>query len=361
MRMRVVRFFVPLATWTWMTSAAVAASPIEATQSFLNDLARLQELRAINQTEAVLVQGPVPSKWPIRVLVSPKTIDSTLRILEGSFVTVPIGKPQNNRVDGYLKITIDRAHVSTNNAKLGADLSVSIGYDPDLVNLPVGGLSVPVSVKALLLPASQQINQDGLITILKIVPYSISFGTMSSNIEAVANNFLSHLGVKDAITAWGDQLQVSIPSIVAKTPLDISFKSQTTEPFKKGGSTNIQTSLTRSPSTLELAFDRTIVTSSGVWMLGGLPPKPVVINPAAGPPPSQADLEKRRNELLAKLAPFNKPSDGLEISVNKSVMTGFVDKLLGGPPLEISIGTTDSTGTIESAIPIKDNVLGDVD
>src|SRR5262245_58041181 len=93
--MQTIRCAVLLALVSTVSSAQ-AASQLEMLQGALADLARLQELRAINQTEAVLGQGPSPSHWPLSAFLEMATIKSAIEVLDESTTMIPVGKVRNN-------------------------------------------------------------------------------------------------------------------------------------------------------------------------------------------------------------------------------------------------------------------------
>lgn len=126
----------------------------------------------------------------------------------------------------------------------------------------------------------------------------------------------------------------------------------------KIGSATLHFSMKRKSQDLE-ALDRFVVASNGIWLLGGLPPKAVPINPAGGPAPSQATLLQAQQKLANELMPFKNTQSLVEISLSSDHLTSFARRLVADP-LQIAVTTKKSEGKIATATPVKDNVLGNI-
>lgn len=150
--------------------ASYAGNSLDA---LIGDWARTLELQSINQTEAVLIQGPSPAKWPNRAFVPQSTVTSAIKLIEGAAIRFPIGAVRNDRVDGYVVVGIAKADIVTRDAGLGARLSLFAAYEPDLLTPPWSKARVSFDVSAILLPSNQQIVDNHIITYFKLLPLSI--------------------------------------------------------------------------------------------------------------------------------------------------------------------------------------------
>jgi hypothetical protein len=351
------RFAAALLVGTTLSNHSKAANSLDA---LIGDWARILELQSINQTEAIILQGPDPAKWPNRAFVPQSTVTSAIKLLEGAAIRFPIGNVRNNRVDGYVVVGVAKADIVSRDAGLGAKLSLFAAYERDLLTPPWSNTRLTFDVSAMLLSANQQVLDNHLITYFKILPLTVGTVNVPVDDGGAVNGLLSLLGSVSALNALTQKLQIPIPA--PNMPVDLSMETDTEVPMKDGddtvGSATLHFSMKRKPQEL-VAFDRFVMASNGIWLLGGLPPKAIPVNPAGGPAPSPASLLQAEQKLAKELAPFKNTRSLVEISLSSEQLTGFARRLVSDP-LDIIVTTKKSEGVISTATPFKDNVLGDV-
>ena len=339
-----------------LSPSALAGSSIDA---LIGDWARILELQSINQTEAILAQGSLPTNWPNRTFIPQSTITSAVKLIEGGAIRIPIGAPRNERVDGYGVIGISKTQLMTREAGLRVRLTVVAAYEPDLLTTPWSNTRISFDIDAALLPSSQEVVNNNLITYVKVLPHSIGNINVPVNDLGTVDGLLSQLDSVSALNALTERLQIPIP--IPKMTVDLSMDSDMDAPMKDGdgnpsGNAKLHFSMKRKPQSLEV-LDRIVIASNGIWLLGGLPPKPIPINPLAGPAPSEASLNLARSKLASQLAPFKNTISSVAITASASDLTNLANRLVADP-FDIDITTKESEGSIASASLVTDNVLG---
>jgi hypothetical protein len=341
-----------------LSRTALAASSIDA---LIGDWARILELQSINQTEAILAQGSLPTKWPNRIFIPQSTITGAVKLIEGAAIRIPIGTPRNERVDGYGVIGIGKAQLMARDAGLRVLLTVFAAYEPDLVTAPWSNTQISFDIDAALLPSNQQIVDGNLITYFKVLPHAIGNINVPVNDLGTVDGLLSQLDAVSALNALTERLQIPIP--IPKMTMDLSIESDADAPMKDGngkpiGNATLHFSMKRKPQGLEV-LDRIVIASDGIWLLGGLPPKPNPINPVAGPAPTETSLAMARTKLASELTPFKNTISSVTVTASAADLTDFANRLVADP-FDIGITTKKSEGSIASASPVKDDVLGEI-
>src|SRR5262249_47986250 len=135
--------------------------------------------------------------------------------------------------------------------------------------------------------------------------------------------------------------------------------STSAQRFDQGGRTFVTAKMQRTPQDLRLVLDRLVVAQSGLWLLGELPPVEIS-SVSVQPVPAADELSAQRAALAAKLAPFEQRTDEVELGASAALLTGYANRLLARAPLVIDVTTSQSSGTIASAVPIRDEILGDI-
>ena len=243
-----------------------------------------------------MLKEPIRTRWPNKAFVPQSSIASAIKLIENAAIRIPIGSPRNGRIDGYVVVGINKADVITHDAGVGVRLSLFAEYEPDLVRAPWTNLQIPFAVDALLLPTSQKILDNTLVTYFTVLPISLAGFDVPVDDPGAVNGFLSQLNSASVLNILTTKLQIPVPT--PRMSVDLSINSDSDVPMKDGngdpvGNAILNFAMKRQPQNIEV-LDRFVIASNGVWLLGGLPPKAIPIDPATGPAPSDAVLRQAR-------------------------------------------------------------------
>jgi hypothetical protein len=327
----------------WVSREQVAASR----------LAAADELLAIQESAAALGEGSAPTDWPTRGFIPSSVLQSAISALSGSQILIPIGKPVNNHVDGYVRVTISSAELMPNDFKIGVRISGNAAYEPDNKNPWWSNANIDTTIDAILLPAAES-NDSGVITTeFRLVPDSISTTIGWRFFSLRTFGFAAAVTADAGLLNWGDRLVVPITALAVPIKLDPNLDSSSTQPFGGGGATNVTMKMQRPKFSTKISFDHWLSTSSGIWLLGGQN------KTAPYPQISQVDLDKLRSDLAGQLKSFQSADGLVKVAVSGKELTTFLDTILAPPPLTIHIGTEKTSGTILNAdVWHNDKILG---
>lgn len=326
------------------------------------DLAAVEEWRSLDQTQATVAAGGSPGDWEARGFVPSSLLRSAAASLAETKIILPNGKLIDGRVDGYFRLNVKSADVTLDDAKISAKLKVDAKYEPDRENPWWGAAIATVVVDAVLLPRDSIENNGLHITRLAVVPNSIALEAGFANINLFnigAYGLASAIGRDETLLRFKDQIAfIEIPSISPKIELDPSIDSSSWQNFGGEGGTNIAVRLKRDSHKLNVQFDRFLTLRGGLWLLGGKDVRPIE---EPNDRPTGDQIEERRARIVAQMERFARADDLVELTLSGKILTDFVDKLLSPSPLQISVSTNGTTGTITEALILhSDKILGDV-
>ncbi|AYG66126.1 hypothetical protein CCGE531_09090 [Rhizobium sp. CCGE531] len=312
-------------------------------------LAEEAEKRAVAAEMAVGEEGSTPKEWPLRVFLSTSAVSKYASTLKGAKVVFPVGKNDGTgHVDGYVEASIVDVSLVPDDARLRLRLVTDVSYLADKENPWWASATAKATIEALALPQGAAADENGKHgTRFQIIPDSIrvQVGWFDWGAKEVAARLVANL----TTIGLGDQLSFLIDPLPFNPEVDLSKPSISEKGLGGGGSTQIATTIHRDPVSLGAKIDQWLITRSGVWLLGGKPPA----TPVANLPGS---LDAQRALLAGKLGPFVTSDTELVVAIDKSVIVGFAEKILGDA-IEVSAATQNTNGNITNA-QLKDDTLG---
>ncbi len=281
--------------------------------------------------------------------MSTSAISKYTQTLKGAKIVLPLGKNDGTgHVGGYVEASIAEVTLIPDDAKLQLRLATKARYLADKDSPWWANATAEVTIEAIALPQGIAADQNGKSgTRFQIILNSIGIkvGWFDWGAKELTARFVANL----TTIGLGDQLSFLVDPLPFDPEVDLSKPSITERKLGGGGSTQIATVIHRDPVSLGAKIDRWLISRSGVWLLGGKPPA----TPAANLPGSP---DVQRASLAERLVPFVASDAELVAAIDKSVIVGFGEKILGDA-IEVSAATQNTNGNITSA-ELKDDVLG---
>jgi hypothetical protein len=337
----------------WGTSVRSATIPVE----FAG------QAEAIAYSDQLLSAGSTPQAWETRVFLPVATLQSLAEALkEMEYVSKQGKQYSDGRFDGAFVVRVDTITIKNDRSQLRPQVEATIRYEPDRETPWWSGATAKISLDAEFLPVAG-IGETPVR--LKIVPVSIIVSAGWNPFAFSTNKFISEALARQVLQAFADKLYVQVPPLAANLDISIKIDNREHSKFDKEGGYDLVTRLNGPTVKSKVSAAYPLVTSTGIWVMGGLTP---AFSAPPALPESQAaaatELQHRKDALALRLRPFETQADQVEVRISNRPIMELIGQIAGPPAnpniYQISLSTENAAGVIANANVLKDNTLGDI-
>lgn len=337
---------------------------LAALTGFATKTQKEQKAEAIWSAEQVVAAGSKPQAWPNRAFLPNSVVRSFGQTLVGTEYVLPNGSiDAEGRARGFFHIELVAFELTPKDGLLTAELKFKARYKADLEKSWWRSAKIDLSVEAQLIPAGNGLRDDEPVMYFRLAPTSIRPAFSLKLLSLKSGKLLSQLLARGAIEAFGDAALLPVAIISEPMSVKTSVDSLSYSKFQTSGGFYLRISHAGPTYASNIVADRALVTSSGIWLLGGT----AAVPPSPKPPSSSGELATWINQhegpLVTALNPFKLPGELVRVHVGKGLVDGLAVSFaqdVAANRFQLGIDSQEATGKIADQYLLKDNLLGDV-
>lgn len=318
---------------------------------------------AMAYTDQLLQAGANPEDWDTRVFLPMEVIRAAAKVVEGAEFIVNQGEQdKEGRYVGAFVTTVQRLAVKSDNSQISAEVQAILRYKSDRESPWWRGATASITIRARFLPVPGDSKTSAQ---LRIAPVSVEFRAGWNPFAVATSKFISEALAQQIFQGFSRQLYVPVPPLTGNLKFDLKIDKRERSRFNVEGGYDLVARLNGPTLKKAVTASYPLITSAGVWMLGGK--QPVFSNSSAlpdGVTDAAAELTRRFDRLSPRLRPFETTTNLVEVRISNKPIMELVAQVAGpaGNPIRYvtDIRAENASGVIAEAHMLKANLLGDV-
>ena len=337
------------AVYGWLWLSAQRTIPLSVSPS--------DRAAAVANAHHIADLGPEPANWPVRLFIPASALQGLAGTVAGTTYRVPFGDGGANAPDGYLVATIRKLDFIPTDLLLRARVEMDVAYEPVSRSSWWGSATVRFTGKADMLPVRDEQGGSGTVG-FRLVPTGFSPAIRWGPLNVAATEMVSQVIASHFLERLGRDLVIPVPPLAVPINIAAGMSSTHKGSFPAGGSYRLKAELSGGSVRGEMATDRLLIVSSGVWLLGG------IADAAASPVAPEHNLVTAK----ARLARFERTSAHAEAHIPMApILAMIAPHNAGAVPgsaapsgYDISAAITEATGPLLKTSLANNRVMGNI-
>ncbi|MGO4311971.1 hypothetical protein AB4Z35_19235 [Pseudomonas sp. KB_15] len=337
--------------------------------------------------EQIIETGKAPEDWPTTIFIPAKAIEKLANALIGAEYTIPDAVDSTtNKPKGNFKLVVDKFDLKVSDGALSPTIQVTASYIPN-GNPPAWADSVVrFDIVGILQPSKRTTPSDKaneqLTKVFRIVPLYISPKVNVWPLTLKASGLVAQIAAAQVIEKMNDNLYIDVPTISSALEINTNINSEQYTKFEVEGGYTLRQSMGGELQKKLLNADNVLISTTGIWFLGGLNLAEIPNLPLDDAGLSNW-LETHSSVIKEKMNPYEVQTDNIKAKISNNAIVEMLDELkkprlvpglrfVGDFPFiafgqvpakskyEMNLHAYNATGVISNQSIMKDNLLGDV-
>lgn len=355
-----VAIMVIAAVYGWLWLSAQRTIPLSVSAA--------DRAAAMDNADRIADLGHEPGQWPVRLFIPASALQDMAGTVVGTTVRVPVGARSPSGPDGYLVATVRNLEFIPTDFQLRVRLKMDVTYSAVRTSPWWGDATVRFTGNADMLPVHA--GPSGSETLgFRLIPKGFSPAIGWGPLNVAATEMLSQVVASHFLERLGRDLVIPIPALSVPINIQSGMVSTHQGRFPAGGSYRFTALLDEGSLRGEIATDRMLIVSSGVWLLGGVPEaaktSPSLPRHTGG---TLAHMDQRALATKARLEPFERTSGDAEAHIPIAPILSMIAPENGlaesdsaaRPGYDMRGVITEARGTVLKRSLINNRVVGDI-